>query len=146
MRRSVRQGLLDSWNEVIAQGRECEAARLTPPQLQAITQLFQMMLSESMERRVEKENRANNEDGDEIDEEEQDQLADEVELEEVLVQNIVECIGGLFKVYSSTLLPLFDQCLLPVFQAMLQPSAVVTDRVVRLHPFARVLHFLSACS
>ena len=37
----------------------------------------------------------------------------------------------MLKVYHSSLLPLFDQLLLPAFQAMLQPTALSTDRVVR---------------
>ena len=139
--RRVRQGLLDSWNEVIALGSECEAARFTAAQLHSATQVFQMMLSESMERRDERTKR---EDGDEMDEEEQDQLADEIEREEILVQNIVECIGALLKVYSSSLLPLFDQLLLPAFQAMLQPTAIATDRVAALCVFDDIIEHCSA--
>ena len=62
------QGLLDSWNEVIQLGNECEAARFTPAQLPLVMTSFQQMLSESMERRTERTSSA---EADELDEEEQ---------------------------------------------------------------------------
>ena len=133
--------LLDSWNECIAHGGECQAVRFDAAQLQASVTVCQLMLSESVERREER-NKAGEQD--DIDEEEADQMAEEVEREEILVQNIVESIGALFKVYNSSVLPLFDQLLLPAFQAMLQPTAISTDRVAALCVFDDIIEHCSA--
>ena len=134
------QGLLDSWNELISHGNECDAARFSEVQLQSAVRALHLILSESMVRR---RGRTTDE-GDEIDEEEQDQLANDVEREEILVQNVVECIGTLFRVYSSVLLPLFDELLLASFQEMLQPVAISNDRVAALCVFDDIIEHCSS--
>jgi hypothetical protein len=132
--------LLDSWNETLAQGSESAGAKLTPEQLQECMVVCQLLIKESMERRAE---RAQAE-GDEADEDDEEQREAEAETEEVLVQNIVETIGALLKVYHSAVLPLFDSLLLGAFQAMLQPSAISADRVAALCVFDDIIEHCSA--
>jgi len=132
--------LLDSWNEVIACGSECPAARLTAEQMAEAMARNAEMLQESIKRREERKT-ADEEEADDYDEE---QLEEEMEREEVLVQNVVESIGALFKVYSSAVLPLFQQHLLAIFQAMLQPNAITTDRVAALCVFDDIIEHCSA--
>ena len=57
----------------------------------------------------------------------------------MFVQNIAESLGALLKVYASAVLPLFERHVLHSFQAMLQPSAVATDRVAALCIFDDIL-------
>lgn len=68
----------------------------------------------------------------------------QAEREEILVQTIVESAGALFKVYHSAVLPLFDQLLLPSCQAMLQPTAISSDRVAALCVFDDIIEHCSA--
>ena len=131
--------LLDSWNEVIAHGGEVPSAQLTAEQLAKSIDVCRLLLDESAQRKKERAGEV-----DEVDEEEEEALADEAEREEVLVQNVVESIGALLKVYHSTALPLFDAALLPIAQQMLQPTAIATDRVAALCIFDDIIEHCSA--
>ena len=120
--------LLDSWSEVIEYGGEVPASRLTAAQLTDSVQVAQELIRESLERRAARAKEQEEED----DEDEEGELEAEAEREEILIQNLVECLGHLLKVYGSTLLPLFDAQLLPLFSTMLAPTAIATDRVAAL--------------
>ena len=112
------------------------AATLTPPQQKAVTDVFKLLMQESLERRAE---RASAQEDDEPDEEEEEAMAGEAEREEFLISNIVECIGALLKVHHSAYLPVFEVELIQLFTAMLQPTAIETDRSAALCVFDDVI-------
>jgi hypothetical protein len=132
--------MLDSFSEMLALGPECPQAALTQEQLQSSAQLLQMLVQESLDRRVERQAKRT----DEPDEDEEEELEGQAEQEECLVQNLTDCVGQLFKAYKSAFLPVFDAVLLPLFQAMLQPSAITSDRVAALCIFDDVIEHCSA--
>lgn len=122
-------------------GKECDAAKLSPQQMQACVAVCQVLVGESMERREERQKHAAE---DEVDEEEEETLAEEAEREEILIQSIVEGVGSLLKVYHSAMLPLFDSVLLPIFQPFLQPTAIDSDRVAALCVFDDLIEHTGA--
>jgi len=130
--------LLDSWGELISHGKECDAAKLSPEELRESMVTCQLLITESVERRAERSKEEEPED-----EEEADERDAENEREETLIQTIVECLGGFFKVYSTPLLPLFQELLLECFQAMLQPTAIASDRVAALCVFDDIIEHCS---
>ena len=132
--------MLESFSELLLHGKECVQARITAAQIQKCAAVLQLLIKESLDRRGERETRREEDDPDE---EEEEQLLGEVEREECLVQNLVECIGALFKVYHSEFIPTFDALLLPLLQAMLQPGAIEADRVAALCVFDDVIEHCS---
>lgn len=131
--------LLDSWNECVALGKDCPAARLNPEQLTKGFETCKKLITESMQRRQERK-----EQDDEPDEDDEDGM-DEEENEEILVQNVVESVGKYLEVYDSpTVLPLFDSLLLPLFSSMFQPQQPPADRVAALCVFDDIIEHCSA--
>merc|ERR1719424_1908990 len=59
----------------------------------------------------------------EPDEEEEEQIAGEAEREEILISNVVECVGTLMKAHHSAYLPVFEEQMAQIIMAMMQPSA-----------------------
>ena len=133
--------LLDAWTEVVQYGSESPAACLNPQQLHDSLAVMQELIKESLERRAERQQKQAEE---EHDDDEEEELEAEAEREEVLIQNLVECLGQVFKTYHSGVLPVFDELLLPIFQAMLQPTAVASDRVAALCIFDDIIEHCSA--
>ena len=82
-------------NAAAAQAAAAQAAALTPAQQQQCTQVLSKLMMESAERRAE---RAKAQEEEEPDEEEEEQIAGEAEREEILISNVVECVGTLMKV------------------------------------------------
>ena len=132
--------LLESWAEVVQLATESDAAKLTDAQLQTVMAVYKLLIDESLERRAERAKEAQDDDLDE----DEAEAWQEALTEEGLVQNIVEAVGSLLKVYKSHVLPLFDQLLLPHFQQLLQPAAVPSDRVASLCVFDDIVEHCSA--
>jgi HEAT repeat protein len=133
--------LLTAWCEIIKHGEECDAAKLTPEELQQSFEVVKELVVEVIERRDERSKAAGDEEGD--DEEEDAREADAIN-DENLISTLVECLGTLFKVYGSPLLPLFQAQLQPIVQAMLQPTAAEPDRVAALCVFDDIIEHCSA--
>uniref|UniRef100_A0A7S0LEM7 TOG domain-containing protein n=1 Tax=Coccolithus braarudii TaxID=221442 RepID=A0A7S0LEM7_9EUKA len=95
--------MLESFSEMLGHGQASAAARLSEEQLRATADGLKALLQERQERREERQA----DDDEQPDEEELLQRANEEEHEEGLTSALVECIGGLFKVYGPAFLPIF---------------------------------------
>ena len=80
----------------------------------------------------------------EADEEEEEQMAGEAEREEILVSNVVECVGTLMKAHHSAYLPVFEEQMAQIVMAMLQPAAIDSDRSAALCVFDDLIEHCSA--
>jgi len=146
--------MLQSVSEVISQGEvptpeegadpnaaaAAAAAALTPPQQQQCTQVLCKLVTESVERRAE---RAKAQEEEEPDEEEEEQIAGEAEREEILISNVVECVGTFMKAHHSAYLPIFEEQMAQIVMAMLQPSAIDSDRSAALCVFDDLIEHCS---
>uniref|UniRef100_A0A7S0J6U6 TOG domain-containing protein n=1 Tax=Calcidiscus leptoporus TaxID=127549 RepID=A0A7S0J6U6_9EUKA len=97
--------MLESLGELLAHGSTCAAAQLSELQLRSAAAVLKGLLQESIDRRDER--RLEREDDEPPDEEELEQLEGVAEREEGLVSSLVECVGGLFKVYGPAFMPIF---------------------------------------
>jgi len=132
---------LEAFGELLAHGGSCEHAKLSADQIQKSTEVLQMLMRESNERRDEREGRRGDED---VDDEEEEQLEGEAEREEIVMQSLVEAAGKLFEVYQSGYLPYFDSLLMPTVSEMLQPTAIASSRAAALCLFDDVIEHCSA--
>merc|ERR1719282_1839548 len=150
--------MLQSVSEVISQGEApapeegsdpthalavaaAAAAALMPQQQQACTQVLCKLVTESVERRTE---RAKAQEEEEPDEEEEEQIAGEAEREEILISNVVECVGTFMKVHHSAYLPIFEEHMAQIVMAMMQPTAFDSDRSAALCVFDDLIEHCSA--
>jgi len=133
--------MLDAFGELLLHGDDFAPAQLGEPQLNQCAEVLNELVKESYERREEQRKRQDEED---VDEEEQQQIEGEAEREECLMQSLLECISGLFKVYKVAFLPTFQRLLQPHFQAMLMPNTQPTDRVTGLCVFDDIIEHCSA--
>lgn len=132
---------LEAFGELLGLGGPCEAARLNHEQMQMTTEVIQMLMKESVERRDEREKRGGEED---VDEEEEEAMEGEAEREEMVMQSLVEVAGKMFSVYQSAYLPYFDAALMPIVGDMLQPTRIATSRSAALCVFDDVIEHCSA--
>jgi hypothetical protein len=132
---------LEAFGELIGHGAKCEAAQLSAVQIQTCTGVIQMLMKESIERQAERDKRRGDED---VDDEEEEQLEGETEREEMVMQSLIEVAGKLFTVYKSSYLPYFDSMLMPIVSAMLQPTAIASNRAAALCVFDDVIEHCSA--
>jgi len=130
--------LVDVLTEFIQHGDESLPSRMNAEQLTEALNLCHELMKESMERRAGKANE-NAEDADEDDED-----MDPAESEEILVQNIVESLGALIKIFKSSMLTVFQNKFGPELQSMLKPDAVDSDRIAALCIVDDVIEHCSA--
>ena len=129
--------LIDCWTEFLGHGEASPPSRLNEQQITETVDACAELLKESVDRRAERAK-------EQEDEEDEDEEDSDAEREEILVQNIVEALGAMIKVYKSPLLPLFYQKLGAIFMGMLSPAAISTDKVAALCIFDDVIEHCSA--
>uniref|UniRef100_A0A7S3C1U5 TOG domain-containing protein n=1 Tax=Haptolina ericina TaxID=156174 RepID=A0A7S3C1U5_9EUKA len=135
--------LVGTFSEVIEKLGESgrPSCAFTPLQQTEIAKSVLLLLKESFERKNDKKDDDDDDDGAD---EEDDGLGADEEREEGLVQNLVQCLGSMLKVYRSPFLPILDQeGLIRVFTAMLQ-SPTAADRAAALCLFDDVIEHCSA--
>ena len=71
-------------------------------------------------------------------------MAGEAEREEILVSNVVECVGTLMKAHHSAYLPVFEEQMAQIVMAMMQPAALDSDRSAALCVFDDLIEHCSA--
>jgi len=128
-------------NAAAAAAQAAQAAAFTPAQQQQCTQVLSKLMMESAERKAE---RAKAQEEEEPDEEEEEQMAGEAEREEILISNVVECVGTLMKAHHSAYLPVFEEQMAQITMAMMQPSAIDSDRSAALCVFDDLIEHCSA--
>ena len=85
-----------------------EAGELVRDHLSAMLETFKVLLTESLERRAERNKRAGTDD---FDEEEMQALEEEQEAEDEVFDQFAECVGSLLKSFHSAILPSLEPLL-----------------------------------
>jgi len=117
------------------------AGELISQHITAMIEQFQKTLSNSLERRAERNKRANDED---FDAEEHEALQDEQAAEDEVFDQFAECVGSLLRSLNAPVLPLIEPLLAQYVAPMLSPDRSPEERRIAVCVFDDVFEHASA--